>query len=173
MSKVAPLIFEWDGEAMIPLRRFHNIANAEFTVGERYRMEAQEQRSLVSHAHYFATLNDIWLSLPERYGDAIPSVEHMRKWALIRTGYRDERSIVCASKAEAKRIAAFVKPMDDFAIVVVNEATVSVFTAKSQSMKAMGGKEFQRSKEAVLEYCQAMLEPDAYSPREEKARDAA
>lgn len=166
MSKVAPMIFEWDGEAMVPLRRFHNVANAEFTVGEKYRLEAQEQRSLVSHAHYFATLNDIWLSLPERYGDAIPSVEHMRKWALIRTGYRDERSIVCASKAEAKRVAAFVKPMDDFAIVVVNEATVAVYTAKSQSHKAMGGKEFQKSKEAVLEYCQGMLAPDAYSPRE-------
>ena len=99
--------------------------------------------------------------MPERYGDAIPSVEHMRKWALIRTGYRDERSIVCASKAEAKRVAAFVKPMDDFAIVVVNEATVAVYTAKSQSQKAMGGKEFQKSKEAVLEYCQSMLESEA------------
>lgn len=169
MSKVAPIIFEWSGEAMVPLSRFHNIANAEFTVGERYRMEAQEQRSLISHNHYFASLQGIWESLPERYGDAIPSVEHMRKWALIRTGYRDERSIVCASKAEAKRIAAFVKPMDDFAIVVVNEATVSVYTAKSQSMKAMGAKDFQRSKEAVLEYCQAMLDPDVYSPRVERA----
>jgi hypothetical protein len=155
------MIFEWDGEAMVPLRRFHNVANSEFTVGEKYRMEAQEQRSLISHNHYFATLQGIWESLPERYGDAIPSVEHMRKWALIRTGYRDERSIVCASKAEAKRVAAFVKPMDDFAIVVVNEATVAVYTAKSQSHKAMGGKEFQKSKEAVLEYCQSMLESEA------------
>lgn len=161
MTKVPPMIFEWNGEAMVPLRRFHNIANAEFTVGERYRLETQEQRSLVSHAHYFATLNDIWLSLPERYGDAIPSVEHMRKWALIRTGYRDERSIVCASKAEAKRVAAFVKPMDDFAIVVVSEATVAVYTAKSQSMKAMGARDFQQSKERVLEYCQSMLESEA------------
>jgi hypothetical protein len=169
MSKVAPIIFEWDGEAMVPLSRFRNIADREFTVGERYRMEAQEQRSIISHNHYFATLQNIWESLPERYDNAIPSAEHMRKWALIRTGYRDERSIVCASKAEAKRVAAFVKPMDDFAIVVVNEATVSVYTAKSQSMKAMGAKDFQQSKERVLEYCQAMLEPDAFAPRETKA----
>jgi hypothetical protein len=158
MSKMPPMLFEWTGEAMMPLRRFHNIANAEFTVGERYRLEAQEQRSLISHNHYFATLQQIWESLPENYGDRIPSAEHMRKWALIRCGFRDERSIVCASKAEAGRVAAFVKPMDDFAIVVVNEATVSVYTAKSQSMKAMGAKEFQRSKEAVLDYCQGMLD---------------
>lgn len=158
--------FSWDGEAMHPRQRFHKQANSTFVVGEIYQMEVQEPRSMASHSHYFATLQGIWESLPERYGDAIPSVEHMRKWALIRTGYRDERSIVCASKAEAKRVAAFVKPMDDFAIVVVNEATVAVYTAKSQSHKAMGGKEFQKSKEAVLEYCQGMLAPDAYSPRE-------
>lgn len=157
----APMLFTWDGEAMVPQRRFHNLANATFTVGETYRMEPQEQRSLVSHNHYFATLNEIWLSLPERYENQIASVEHMRKWALIRCGFRDERSIVCASKAEAKRIAAFVKPMDEFAIVVVTEATVTVYTAKSQSMKAMGAKEFQRSKEAVLEYCQGLLEQRA------------
>lgn len=161
MSKPAPMLFEWNGEAMVPARRFHNIANATFTVGEVYRMEAQEQRSLISHNHYFATLQQIWETLPERYGDHIPSVEHMRKWALIRTGFRDERSIVCASKAEAERVAAFVKPMDDFAIVIAHEASVLVYTAKSQSMKAMGAKEFQRSKEAVLDYCQGMIEARA------------
>lgn len=158
---MTPVIFEWSGEAMVPLRRFHNLANAEFTVGERYHMEPKEVRSLASHNHYFATLNDIWLSLPERYGDQIPSVEHMRKWALIRTGFRDERSIVCASKAEAQRVAAFLKPMDDFALVVVSEATVTVYTAKSQSMRAMGKEQFQRSKEAVLDYCQSMIEEQA------------
>lgn len=156
-SLLPPMLFEWDGEAMRPGRRFNALANEHFTVGEVYRMEVQEQRSVVSHNHYFATLNDIWLSLPEGYGDRIPSVEHMRKWALIRTGYRDERSIVCASKAEAQRIAAFIKPLDDFSIVVVNEATVSVYSAKSQSLKAMGAKDFQASKEKVLDYCHGLI----------------
>jgi NADH dehydrogenase/NADH:ubiquinone oxidoreductase subunit G len=157
-----PMLWEWtDDGTMKPKSRFTRAADDAFTVGEVYRMEVQEQRSLVSHNHYFATLNDIWLSLPERFGDRIPSAEHMRKWALIRTGYRDERSIVCASKAEAARVAAFVKPLDDFALVVVNEATVSVYTAKSQSHKAMGGKEFQKSKEAVLDYCNGLLRQES------------
>lgn len=155
---ITPTLFRWTGEAMEPLPRFAKACDDAFTVGEVYRMEVQEQRSLVSHNHYFATLNDIWLSLPETYGDRIPSAEHMRKWALIRCGYRDERSIVCASKAEAQRVASFVKPLDDFAIVVVQEATVTVLTAKSQSHKAMGAKVFQQSKEAVLEYCQGLVE---------------
>lgn len=155
------MLFRWDGDAMAVEPRFRKAADAAYTVGEVYRLEVQEQRSLVSHNHYFATLNDIWLSLPEEYGDRIPSTEHMRKFALIRTGYRDERSIVCASKAEAARVAAFMKPMDDFALIVVNEATVTVYTAKSQSHKAMGFKVFQQSKEAVLGYCQGLVERKA------------
>jgi len=153
-----PVLFRWSGEAMEPLPRFARACDAAYTVGEVYRMEVQEQRSLISHNHYFASLNDIFLSLPEEFGDRIPTVEHMRKWALIRCGYRDERSIVCASKAEAKRIAAFVKPLDEFAIIVVHEATVTVLTAKSQSMKAMGKADFQKSKDDVLAYCQGLLD---------------
>ena len=154
----APVLYQWTGEAMSSLPRLAKACDAEFTVGEVYRMEAQEQRSLASHNHYFATLNDIFMSLPEEFGDRIPTAEHMRKWALIRCGYRDERSIACTSKAEAQRIAGFVKPMDDFAIVVVNEATVTVYTAKSQSMKAMCKAVFQQSKDHVLAYCQGLLE---------------
>ena len=155
----APILFRWSGEAMEPLPRFARSCNAEFTVGEVYQMEAREARSIASHNHYFAQLHEIWMSLPERFGDRIPSVEHMRRWALIRTGYRDERSIVCASKAEAQRVAAFVKPVDDFAIIVVNESTVSIYTAKSQSMKAMGKQVFAASKDAVLDYCHGLLAP--------------
>lgn len=155
----APLLFVWtDDGTMAPLPRFAKACDDAYTIGEVYRMEVQEQRSLISHNHYFATLQDIWLSLPEEFGERISSAEHMRKWALIRTGYRDESSIVCASKAEAQRVAAFIRPMDDFALVVVNGATVTVYTAKSQSMKAMGAKAFQQSKEAVLEYCQGLVE---------------
>jgi hypothetical protein len=154
----APVLFQWDGEVMVPKARFAKACDEAYTVGETYRMVVQEQRSLVSHNHYFATLQDIWESLPEEFGDRIPSAEHLRKFALIRTGFRDERSIVCASKAEAQRLAAFIKPMDDFALVVVNEATVTVYTAKSQSMKAMGKADFQRSKDAVLDYCQGLIE---------------
>jgi hypothetical protein len=157
----APVLFRWSGEAMEPLSRFAKACDDVFTVGEVYRMEVQEQRSIVSHNHYFATLQDIFLSLPEGTDERIASAEHLRKFALIRCGYRDERTIVCANKAEARRIAAFIQPMDEFAIVAVTEATVVVWTAKSQSMKAMGKVEFAKSKDDVLGYCQSLLERDA------------
>ena|SRR5690554_227557 len=157
----APVLFRWSGEAMEPLPRFAKACDDAFTVGEVYRMEVQEQRSIVSHNHYFATLQEIFLSLPEDADERIKTADHMRKFALIRLGYRDERSILCASKAEARRLAAFIQPMDDFAIVTVHEAMVVVWTAKSQSLKAMGKVDFQKSKEDVLGYCQSILERDA------------
>lgn len=157
----APVLFQWSGEAMEPLPRFAKACDAAFTVGEVYRMEVQEQRSLISHNHYFATLQDMFLNLPEGADERIASVEHLRKFALIRCGYRDERTIVCANKAEARRVAAFVQPMDEYAIVAVTEATVVVWTAKSQSMKAMGKVDFAKSKDDVLAYCQSILEREA------------
>ncbi len=155
----APLIaWKWDGDAMIPLRRFAKAANAYFVVGEDYLLEEVNERSGPAHRHYFAAVRECWQNLPEGMEDRYPNPEALRKFALIKAGYRDERSIVCASKAEAARVAAFVRPLDGLAIVVVSEAVVTVYTAKSQSMKAMGGKVFAESKEAVLRVLAAMIE---------------
>jgi hypothetical protein len=60
--------------------------------------------------------------------------------------------------------------MDDFAIVSATEVTVRVWTAKSQSMKAMGKAEFQRSKTAVLDLVSAMI---GVKPENLKGADAA
>jgi hypothetical protein len=153
----APILFRWNGDAMEPLPRFHNVCNAEFTVGEIYRMVVEAERSQISHNHYFATLADKWLSLPENLAFQFATPEHLRKHALILTGYRDEKSFVCSSKAEALRLAAFLKPIDEYAIISVAECAVIMWTAKSQSRKAMGGKLFQKSKSDVLDFVDAML----------------
>jgi hypothetical protein len=154
---VSAIVYRWDGEVMVPLARFHNRCNAVFTVGELYPLDVHEDRSIVSHRHYFCEINEAWKNLPEMVAERYPSSEHLRKYALIQTGYRDERSIACSSKAEAQRVAAFIKPMDDYAVVVVREAVVSVLTAKSQSIRAMGAKEFQASKQAVLDQLASMI----------------
>lgn len=153
----APLIFEWTGEAMVPLPRFRKAADEAFVVHERYRMTIEEERSMRSHRHYFAMLHDAWMNLPEDQAERFPTSEHLRKWCLIRAGYSDERSIVCASKAEAQRVAAFIRPIDSYAIVTVSEAVVRVFTAQSQSVKAMGHKVFQQSKDKVLEIAAGLI----------------
>jgi hypothetical protein len=157
MTAMLPVIFTWDGEAMVPLPRLARVCDKQFVVGETYPLAVQEDRSVNSHRHYFASITEAWRNLPEHYAERFPTSEHLRKWALVKAGYADERSIVCASKAEAQRVGAFIKPMDDFAVVIVNEATVKVFTAKSQSTRAMGKAVFQDSKTAVLDLLSSMV----------------
>lgn len=164
----APAPFRWSGDAMIPLRP--RAADRAYAVGEVYNLAPEEARSSASHKHYFAIIREAWLNLNEDYAERFANPEALRKWALIKAGYRDERSIVCASKAEAQRVAAFIKPMDEYALVIVRDATVIVLTAKSQSVRAMGKKDFAESKEKVLAVLAELIGVD---PTELKRAEAA
>ena len=156
----SPVLYQWSGEAMIPLRRFDNYVNAEFVVGELYRLAAVDPHSDKSRGHYFASLKEAWDNLPEDIADQWPTVEHLRKFALIKTGYHDSHSVACASRAEALRVAAWAKPMDEFSVVTVHESTVTSYTAKSQKKAAMGAKAFQKSKQDVLAYVWGLVGVD-------------
>lgn len=152
MTGAPPLLCRWDGEHFTPAGpHWARMADKHFVVGALYPLEAREDRSVASHRHFFAAVNEAWQNLPDDLAARFPSPDHLRKWALIKSGYRDERSIVCASKAEAQRVAAFVKPIDGFAVVIVSAAVVTLYTAKSQSVRAMGKEEFGKSKDAVLD----------------------
>ena len=153
-----PLIYRWNGNAFEVLHRHQKAADAEFVVGETYRLEQIKERSAKSHAHFFAALNAGWLNLPETMVDSFPTSEHLRKHCLIKAGFCDKRSIQCSSKTEALRLAAFVKPMDEYAIVTVTGSLVTVYTAQSQSQRAMGKENFQKSKQAVLDLIDTMLD---------------
>lgn len=154
----APVTFIWTGEAMSPAGSgFARMCDKRFVIGERYRLDEISERSGASHNHYFAALNDAFLNLPEDLSERFQTSESLRKFALIKCGYADQRQIVCASKAEAQRVAAFIKPMDEYAIVTASEAVVTVYTAKSQSMRAMGKAEFEKSKGNVLDYVASLI----------------
>jgi hypothetical protein len=153
-----PVPMQWNGEAMIPTRGFAALADKQFVIGEVYTLDnCDPTRSMVSHRHYFAAVYDAWLNLPEEQSQRFATADHLRKYALIKAGFHDERSIVCASRAEALRVAAFIQPMDEYALVVTSEAAVRVYTAKHQNMRAMGRKVFQESKDAVLGVLADML----------------
>ena len=155
---IPPLDFAWDGEALKPSGpHWARQADKHYVVGERYRMAPYEERSVQTHNHFFACLHEAWQNLPEHLAERFRTVDHLRKYALIKGGFRDERSVVCASKAEAARIASFIEPMDDYAIVTARAAVVTVYTAKSQSRRAMGKDEFQKSKDAVLEIVSGLI----------------
>lgn len=152
-----PIPMRWDGEAMVPLPRLAAEADRAFVIGQVYRMVEHLDRSMASHGHYFAELNEAWANLPDDLAALYPSAEHLRKAALIRTGHADSRQFVASSKAEALRLAAFMRPVDEYAIVSVAGATVTVWTARSQSMRAMGKRAFETSKADVLGYVAGLI----------------
>lgn len=163
MSEAPPILCRWDGDAFVPVGRFARTADDHYVVGENYQIVQHQERSSKSHRHYFAAVNDAWASLPEGMGDRFPTPDHLRKFALIRTGYCDERTFVAGSRAEAVRLAAFLRPVDDFAVVEVQGTTVVVRTAKTQNMRAMDKAAFTASKNAVLDYLADLIavEPGA------------
>lgn len=155
----APLTLRYEGAGDFRVLSNHWAARADkdFVVGEVYKFVEHHDRSGSSHRHFFAVVNEAWTNLPDNLLETYPTSEHLRKKALVWKGYRDERTIVASSTAEAQRLAAFVKPMDDFAVVTVKDAVVRVWTAKSQSTKAMGAKDFQKSKSDVLDFIDDLL----------------
>ena len=153
-----PLLFLWEGDCFKPIPRHAKECDARYVIGEHYALEEIQERSTKSHAQYFAALKEAWLNLPEKMATDFATVEHLRKFALIRCGFYDKRSVSAASRAEALRLAAFIRPMDEYAIVTVSASLVEVYTAKSQSYRTMPKQEFQDSKSKVLDYVASLID---------------
>ncbi len=130
-----------------------------FAPGETYVLSELLPRDWNSHRHYFAALKQMWASLPEGFGDRWPTPEHLRKHALIATGWSVRRDYDCSGNADALAMAAFLEGIvDEYAIVRVKESTVAVWRAKSQSEIGMPNrKDFQRSKWDVLNWVADLL----------------
>ncbi len=156
---IKPAVFQWTGEAMQPLPRFQPLADRQYVVGEHYTL-IPSGRTRKTHNHFFACVQTGFDNLPEDLAEKIPTEEHLRKWALIRAGYRNERAFVAASDVEARALALFMRPMDDYSIVHVDGRVVTVYTAKSQKELMMNRKEFQASKKAVLEIISGLIGTD-------------
>jgi hypothetical protein len=137
---IAPVEFQWDGEVMRPARHYLPRCHKQYVVGEAYPMIPHEDRSTNSHNHFFAAVHEAWKNLPEKMTARFPTSEHLRKWALIKAGYADERSIACDTADEALKIASFIKPMDDFAVLVVADATIKVAPTRNHRPPPMPGR---------------------------------
>lgn len=169
MRESTLIVYEWTGEEMRPMPRFRRLCDEEFVVGEKYRCEVQEDRSWVSHKHQFAWLHDAWISLPEHVAERFLNEEQLRKHALIAGGFCDSTTIVCATKAEAERWCEVLRKKEPDTIIKINGNVLIQFTAHSQKRNAMDAKTFQRSKQAVLDYVDALLGVDPGSTARSEA----
>ena len=143
--------FTWNGEAMIPARP--RDADKVFVIGRRYWLEEASERSWISHQQQFAWIGEAWGNLPDSLAETFPTPEHLRKAALIATGWHREAVIEAGSAAAALRVAAYAKGRDEFAHVVTRGPTVTVRWARSQRMHGldrMDKAEFQKSKDDIL-----------------------
>lgn len=155
-----PVLMMWDGEHLTPANAYQQrIADEELVCGQRYLMVEMEDRSRASHNHQFAWLKQAWQSLPEHFSDApwAQSPEALRKYALIRTRHCDVRTVACGSNAAALRVAAITRELDPFSLASVEGSTCSVFTAHSQSHRAMGKDAFNQSKRDILEFIAGLI----------------
>jgi hypothetical protein len=156
------LTYRWADDAMHPIARCAGMAKDQFVEGGYYVLSPVEERSKKSHDHQFAEVADAWANLPEVYADRFATPDHLRKWCLVKRGFRNERVIVAASKSQAVEIAALAFALDEFAVVHINGNIVTVYTAKTQKMLrndngGMDKDEFQAAKQAVLEECAFMI----------------
>lgn len=168
----SPINLIWDGEAFIPANKFWaGKCDQRFIVGQGYVMDEVHQRSLASHAHFFAELADLQSSLPEHLTDKFPTVEKLRKHALIRTGFCATTTHAFSSWDEAERFEAAINHYskawrgDDYQIIIREGCIVTVYQALSQDMKSMDKKTFEESKDAVLNWCHALVGSDRQAER--------
>ena len=155
---IPPMLWEWDGEALHPQAHFVKTCNRRLVIGQTYSMVEELARSAQSHNHFFAAITEIWHSLPDHMADQFPTAEHFRKFCLIKCGFCEHRQHVCANVVDAARLEAFVKPMDSYAVISRSKSVVNVWTAQSQALRSMSGKEFQECKTKVLDYAESLLE---------------
>ncbi len=158
---IPPIKFQWDGESLIPASGYwRRVANEHFAVGEILRMTEENEQSDKSRAHEFAWLKEAWNSLPDELLDQYPNQEVLRKHGLIAKGHCTMVQHSCPTEAEAKRLAAILKPYDVYAIVRQRGPVVTVYTAVSQSRRAMGAAAFQQSKSDLMDFVAELLGVD-------------
>ena len=122
--------------------------------------EERQRRSQQTHNHYFAAIHDAWQNLPEAISGEFPSPQHLRAYALIRTGYCTTTKIVCRTNRDAIDAIRFVTDLDEFALGDISDNVATIYRPQSQSFKAMGRDMFRKSKEDVLGFLSQLIGAD-------------
>lgn len=149
----------WDGSTLTPTG-YYGLATAREAMqpGDVVIVDVDHPRSAATHKHQFAEIAEAWRHLPEsvQMNEWAASPKTLRKHALIVTGYRNTYQIDCGANATAERVKKALKDAEagkhGYAIAQARGPVVIVWTPESQSMRAMGGKRFQESKTAVLNW---------------------
>ncbi|MFA7308095.1 MAG: hypothetical protein WC026_15645 [Hyphomicrobium sp.] len=173
MRTPLPIVARYEGEGTFQaLGRSKREADAEYVVGQVYRLDNIENRSTATHNHQFAWVAEAWRQLPEDLMDLYPSPEHLRKRALVQAGFYDETIIDAGTNAAALRVASEFRRRNDFSLVIVRGPAVVIRDPKSQSRRAMPAKEFQDSKTKIMDVIAEMIGVEPETLRREAGKAA-
>ena len=165
-----PIMFVWTGDAMVPLPRFRRLCDELFAVHEEYPLVVHQGRNMNQHRAYFASLNDAFDNLDERYDGVFPSAEHLREWALCQTEFCTVSHEVYETHADALKAGAAVRKVAPYAVISVVDTTLVTKHAMSQSVRAMGKETFEASCKAVLDVVAGMARTTPAELRREGQR---
>ncbi len=141
------------------------MANAlpDLAQGETVLVSIERGRSMTSHRHQFAWVKDAWANLPED-AQGLPwaeTPETLRKHALIACGYHQTYTLDCGKETTARRVKAALVAAEagkhGYALGRVRGPVVTIWAPESQSVRAMGGKRFQESKTAIMDWIAAKI----------------
>ncbi len=152
MSQRVEILAGWDGSSLIPMRKYQAICDRELVIGEHYIAALEPLSSPASRRHFFACIHELFASWPEAHPRQFQTPDALRKWALIRCGFRTERQFATASKAEARRLATFLAAGDEYAELSVVDIVIIEWTALSQKTHSMGREQFAKSKAETLAF---------------------
>lgn len=167
-----PVVFVWTGDHMVPLPRFQRLCDQQFAVHEEYPLVILEERSQASHNHYFAALTEAWKNLAEEYAKDFPTMESLRHWALVQSGYCTETTYATKNPAEARKLAIALRRASPYAVLQVKGDVVLHFEAESQSRPAMKRDRFEASKADVLELVASMARTTPAALKKNAGRSA-
>ena len=142
-------------KAMVPEPRFKALCERQFAGDETYALGPVEEVSSGSRGHFFASLKESWNSLPEE-DTRFPSIEHLRKRALVQAGWAKHAEYVMDTPKDAKNMARALRNADEYAVIKVSGSVVDIWTAKSIAAGQISGEEFQVVKTKALDWIAAL-----------------
>jgi hypothetical protein len=142
--------------AMVPSLRYRRIAERQFGGGGEYALEPVTERSAASHSQYFAALHDLYQNVPEQMQARWPNEAHFRAWLLMETGWCNEFECKKESLPHVKKFLLDNK-LEFARLFNLKNGMVLVRYPKSQSRKAMGSADFERSKKDVLDLASSLV----------------
>ncbi len=171
-NRIRAVACVWTGEHFVPLPRFKRLCDQQFEVSEEYALIPSEERSMSSHRGYFASVKEAWKNLAEEFDDRFPTEEHLRSYALVKTGFATYSAFPCKDEESATDLAVSLRRRSPFSVIRVSGDVVECWDPESQSVKAMKKEKFEASKKAVLDLVSSMARTTPAELRKNAGRSA-